>query len=349
MTTAASRLLMLALHGCQTRSSRAAWHGSGVAAARPLAVGRFSDADTRAAGLHPACLSREVHGELAECLVNPATRVTGPPTVWRTPRRCRARRCDASSWQPIFGPQHFGGDPLPEIAHPARAADRLVPVTLGGAPEDRHETARSRSHTGSHAWAAATDVRRPRPDACGTSPRTGTRAGLADTGPDRGSLRRERRARHGRLPAGRPGRRRQQGQGHRAAICHQRRALRSGDVEVWHRFQSAGRRRVMESGEGEDAAGRQGHRRDAVCRNRSEHLLRHGERRLRLHLDRDAARPARLAGGGPHVAHVPDREGGSRRPRRLHRRARDPARARRRRAGAGGAHRGYRRRKQRTS
>ena len=50
----------------------------------------------------------------------------------------------------------------------------------------------------------------------------------------------------------------------------------------------------LESGEAEDAAGRQGDRRHAVQRHRSGHLLRDGQRRLRLHLDRDAARPARL-------------------------------------------------------
>ena len=71
-------------------------------------------------------------------------------------------------------------------------------------------------------------------------------------------------------------------------------------------FNPPAERRDLESGEAEDAAGRQGHRRDAVRRDRPEHLLRDGQRRLRLHLDRDAARPARLAGGGADVAHVPD-------------------------------------------
>ena len=94
----------------------------------------------------------------------------------------------------------------------------------------------------------------------------------------------------------------------------------------------AGRLEDLESGEAQDDAGRQGHRRHAVQRDRSGHLLRDGQCRLRLHLDRDAARPARLAGGGAHVAHLPAREGRARRARRLHRRARDPARARRRRA-----------------
>ena len=90
--------------------------------------------------------------------------------------------------------------------------------------------------------------------------------------------------------------------------------------------------KIWNPGEAEDDAGRQGDRRHAVQRHRSGHLLRDGQRRLRLHLDRDAARPARLAGGGAHVAHLPARQGGARRARRLHRRARDPARARRRRA-----------------
>src|SRR5262249_50771354 len=66
--------------------------------------------------------------------------------------------------------------------------------------------------------------------------------------------------------------------------------------------------------------------------HRGRDLLRDGQRRLRLHLDGDAAQRSRLGGGGADVAHVPVREGGPRRPRRLHRRARDPARARRRRA-----------------
>ena len=76
-------------------------------------------------------------------------------------------------------------------------------------------------------------------------------------------------------------------------------------------------------------------------RHRSGDLLRDGQRRLRLHLDRDAARPARLAGRGAHVAHLPDRQGGARRPRRLHRRARNPACARRRRARGRGPHGGH--------
>ena len=88
----------------------------------------------------------------------------------------------------------------------------------------------------------------------------------------------------------------------------------------------------LESGQAEDDAGRQGHGRHAVQRDRSGDVLRDGECRLRLHLDRDAARPARLAGGRPHVAHLSAREGRSGRARRLHRRARNPACARRRRA-----------------
>ena len=107
-------------------------------------------------------------------------------------------------------------------------------------------------------------------------------------------------------------------------------------------FNPPAERGGVESGEAEDAAGRQGDRRDAVRRDRPQHLLRHGQRRLRLHLDRDAARPARLAGGGAHVAHVPDREGRAGRARGLHRRTRDSARARRRRAGAGRADGGHR-------
>ena len=114
-------------------------------------------------------------------------------------------------------------------------------------------------------------------------------------------------------------------------------AVRSGDLEVRSGVQSAAGLEDLESGQAEDDAGRQGDRRHAVQRHRSGHLLRDGQRRLRLHLDRDAARLARLGSGGPHVAHLPERQGGARRARRLHRRAGDPARARRRRAGGRGA------------
>ena len=119
----------------------------------------------------------------------------------------------------------------------------------------------------------------------------------------------------------------------RAARRRQSGAVRSGHVEIRPRVQSAGRRENLESGEDQDDAGRESHRRHALQLHRSGHLLRDGERRLRLHLDRDAARPARLGGGGADVAHVSEREGGPGCARRLHRRARDPARARRRRAG----------------
>ena len=53
--------------------------------------------------------------------------------------------------------------------------------------------------------------------------------------------------------------------------------------------------------------------------DRSRNLLRHGECRLRLHLDRDAARFARLGSGGPHVARLPARQSRSRRARGLRR------------------------------
>ena len=108
-------------------------------------------------------------------------------------------------------------------------------------------------------------------------------------------------------------------------------------------FNAAGRRQDLESGEAEADAGRQGDGRHALQRHRSGDLLRDGERRLRLHLDRDAARPARLAGGRAHVAHLSAREGRSGRARRLHRRARNPACARRRRARHRRADRGHRR------
>ena len=93
----------------------------------------------------------------------------------------------------------------------------------------------------------------------------------------------------------------------------------------------------LESGEAQDDAGRQGHRRHVLRRRRRVHLLRDGQRRLRLHLDRDAARPARLGNGRANVAHVPARQGGAGRARRLRRRARDPARDGRGRAGDRGA------------
>ena len=94
----------------------------------------------------------------------------------------------------------------------------------------------------------------------------------------------------------------------------------------------AGRIEDLEPREAEAAAGRQGHRRHAVRRDRSVDVLRDGQRRLRLHLDRDAAWPDRLAECRADVAHLPAREGRARRARRLHRRARDSARARCRRA-----------------
>ena len=95
-------------------------------------------------------------------------------------------------------------------------------------------------------------------------------------------------------------------------------------------FNPTGGREGLESGQAQDAAGRQGDWRHAVQRHRSRHLLRDGGRRLRLHLDGNAARPARLAGGGADVAYVSQREGGPGRTRGVHRRARDSARARRR-------------------
>ena len=78
-------------------------------------------------------------------------------------------------------------------------------------------------------------------------------------------------------------------------------------------------REALESGQAEAAAGRQGDRRHRVQRDRSAHLLRDGERRLRLHLDRDAAQRSRLEPGRAHVAHLPAREGGSRRAHRIRR------------------------------
>ena len=80
--------------------------------------------------------------------------------------------------------------------------------------------------------------------------------------------------------------------------------VRSGHVEVRHRLQPAGGREDLESGEAEDDGGRKGDRRHGVQRHRSGDLLRDGERRLRLHLDRDAAQRSRLGGGGADVAHL---------------------------------------------
>ena len=117
-----------------------------------------------------------------------------------------------------------------------------------------------------------------------------------------------------------------------------------GNMEVRTAVQPAGQRQDLESGEAEVEAGRQGDRRHRLQLHRSGHLLRHGECRLRLHLDRNAARSARLGAGGPYVAHLPARQSRSGRARRLRRRTRDPARHRRRRSGDRRADRGHRRR-----
>ena len=159
----------------------------------------------------------------------------------------------------------------------------------------------------------------------------------------RRSLRQQRRARHADVPAGRAGRRGQQRPHGGADGRGEPGGLRPGHLEVRPRVRRAGRREDLESGEAQADAGRQGDGRHGLRRHRRRHLLRDGERRLRLHLDRDAARPARLGGGRAHVADLPARESGARRARRLRRRARDPARARRRRARdrrADGRHRG---------
>ena len=78
---------------------------------------------------------------------------------------------------------------------------------------------------------------------------------------------------------------------------------------------------ALESGQGQAAAGWQGDRRHRLQRDRSPDLLRDGQRRLRLHLDRDAAQRPRLEPGRADVAHVPAREGGSRRAYRVRGRA----------------------------
>ena len=134
------------------------------------------------------------------------------------------------------------------------------------------------------------------------------------------------------FPLAAQGRRGQQRAHGGAAGRGQPGALRSGQLEVRHRVRSAAGLEDLEPREAEDDAGRQGDGRHVLRCRRRLHLLRHGQRRLRLHLDRDAARPARLGNGRADLAHLPAREGGAGRARRLRRRARDPARARRRRA-----------------
>ena len=160
--------------------------------------------------------------------------------------------------------------------------------------------------------------------------------------PGRRSLREQPEPRRERLPAGRSGRRRQPGPGDRRRPARSTRAasIRPPGSTAPRSIRRPGRA-GLEPGEDQDAAGRQGHRRDALRLDRSERLLRDGQRRLRLHLDRDAARPARLAGHGADVAHLRAGQGRARRAHRLHRRARDSARARCRRAGARRAHRGH--------
>ena len=69
---------------------------------------------------------------------------------------------------------------------------------------------------------------------------------------------------------GRPRRRRESG------------AFRSRHLEVWPCFQCPRRTEDVEPGEAQAAAGWQGDRRDALQRHGSGHLLRHGQRRLRL-------------------------------------------------------------------
>ena len=119
--------------------------------------------------------------------------------------------------------------------------------------------------------------------------------------------------------------------------CREYGTVRSRDVEVRPGVQSASRLEDLESGEAEDDSGRQGHRRHGVQLNRSRNVLRDGERGLRLRLDRDAAQLARLGVGRQNVGRVSAREGCAGSPRRVHRRARDSARARRWRARARGA------------
>ena len=75
----------------------------------------------------------------------------------------------------------------------------------------------------------------------------------------------------------------------RARRCREPGAVQRRNVEVRPRVQPAGRLKDLESGEAQDDAGREGDGRHGVQRHRSGDLLRDGQRRLRLHLDRDAA------------------------------------------------------------
>ena len=84
-------------------------------------------------------------------------------------------------------------------------------------------------------------------------------------------------------------------------------------------FDAAGRLEDLESRKAQDDERREGNRRHRIQFHRSRDLLRDGECRLRLHLDRDAARFARLGSGGAHVAHMSARQGGARRARGLRR------------------------------
>ena len=76
-------------------------------------------------------------------------------------------------------------------------------------------------------------------------------------------------------------------------------ALNQGkfDDKTWKfgtAYDAAARLQALESGEAQDAGGRQGHRRHVVRLHRPGSLLRHGQCRLRLHLDRASARCPRL-------------------------------------------------------
>ena len=91
------------------------------------------------------------------------------------------------------------------------------------------------------------------------------------------------------VSAGRESRTGQQGEGRRSCRRGEPGRLRRLELEIRPRLQRAGRSEAVESGEDQTDAGRQGRRRHGRGRHRSASLLRDGERRLRLHLDRDAA------------------------------------------------------------
>ena len=112
------------------------------------------------------------------------------------------------------------------------------------------------------------------------------------------------RRRHAILSAGVPSRQGQQRAGTAPAGAANQAPFDPATWKYGTAFNPPAGREDLESRQAQDDAGRQSDRRHALLRDRSVHLLRDGQRRLRLHLDRDAAWPARLGSGGADVAHV---------------------------------------------